>query len=110
MAEKKQTNPDSRDKTGRDTQGRFMKGVSGNPGGRPKLPLQFGEYAKQSPARLRALADDPDTPIKVKADIERWFAEMWYGRAAQQIDLDGKMDQSSEIKVAFEGKLDEWSK
>ena len=80
--------------------GQFAKGYSGNPKGRPPLPPELKEYAKQSPTRLRAIADDENTPVKVKADIEKWFAEMYYGKSTQQVTVDGGM----EIKpVVFTG-------
>lgn len=72
--------------------GQFAKGHSGNPKGRPALPPELKEYAKQAPDRLREIADREDTPIKVKADIEKWFAEMYYGKSAQQVTLDGGVD------------------
>lgn len=94
----------------RDALGRFVKGQSGNPGGRPKLPEEFKQYARQSPQRLRAIADDPDTPVKVKADIERWFVEMFYGKSPQQMTVDGNVQAQNAVKVKFEGELAEWSK
>ena len=87
--------PENRTQTGR-----FKKGVSGNPGGRPKRPLELDKYAKEAPERLRAIADDPNTPVKVKADIEKFFFEAVYGKAPQAIDLDGKM---SVAPVVFSG-------
>jgi len=90
--------------------GQFAKGHSGNPKGRPALPPEMKEYAKQSPARLRAIADDEDTPVKVKADIEKWFAEMYYGKSAQQVTLDGEVNNTGTTVVKFEGELGEWAK
>ena len=89
--------------------GQFQKGQSGNPGGRPKLPVTIKQYGKEAPERLRAIADDPATPVKVRADIEKWFAEMTYGKPSQQVDLDGKMEQVGSMSIKFEGKLEEWS-
>lgn len=106
MAEKK---PANRGKTGRDDKGRFTKGVSGNPKGRPSLPPEFSDYARDSAKRLRKLADDPSTPTKVKADIERWFAEMYFGKAPQALDVEGNVSQSGAMTITFEGKLEEWS-
>lgn len=97
--------PENRDKTGR-----FIKGHSGNPGGRPKKPVNLEEYAKNAPEKLRAIADDPDTPIKIKADIERFFYEAVYGRAPQAIALDGALETRGTQVIKFEGVLDEWSK
>lgn len=101
--------PADRKHTGRNAKGQWTKGVSGNPRGRPPLPENFGDLAKKSPQKLREIADDPRTPAKVRADIEKWFAEMWYGKALQQVDLEGKVESQSAVTVAFEGKLEEWS-
>ncbi len=93
----------------RDASGRFVKGNCANPRGRAKLPENFKDYAAQAPDKLRAIADDPDTPVKIKVDIERWFAEMWYGKAPQAVDLEGKVENTGTQTVKFEGVLEEWS-
>lgn len=90
--------------------GQFAKGHSGNPKGRPALPPELKEYAKQAPDRLREIADREDTPVKVKADIEKWFAEMYYGKSSQQVTLDGEVNSTGTMKVEFEGELSEWAK
>lgn len=77
----------------RDKAGRFVKGQSGNPNGRPKKPVELELYAKNAPQRLREIADDPATPIKIRADIEKFFFEAVYGKAAQAIDLEAKVEQ-----------------
>lgn len=89
--------------------GQFKKGQSGNPSGRPKLPVTIKEYGKEAPERLRKIADDPATPVKVRADIEKWFAEMTYGKPSQQVDIDGRMETQGVQTIKFEGKLEEWS-
>lgn len=104
MAKSKAESP-----AGRDKAGRFVKGQSGNPRGRAKLPDNFKDYAAQAPDRLRAIAEDPDTPVKIKADIERWFAEMWYGKAPQAVDLDGKVESTGTTVVEFKGEIAEWA-
>ena len=76
---------------------------------RPKKPPELELYAKEAPAKLRAIADDPNTPVKIKADIEKFFYESVYGKAPQAIDLDGKMENVGTQVVRFEGVLDEWS-
>lgn len=75
--------PQSRDKAGR-----FVKGVSGNPGGRPPRPKELQDYAKKAPKELKTIADDPETPLKVKAEIYRWFYEVVYGKPAQAVELE----------------------
>ena len=104
MAKSKGKEPEKRDKTGR-----FVKGQSGNPGGRPKKPPELETYAKDAPAKLRAIADDPATPVKIKADIEKFFFEAVYGKAAQAVDLEGKVENLGTQTIKFEGVLDEWS-
>ncbi len=109
MAEKE---PAKRGKTGdanRGADGRFVKGNNANPRGRAPLPPEFKSYAREAPARLRAICDDPGTPVKIKAEIERWFAEMWYGKSPQALDLEGKMESTGIQTVKFEGVLEEWS-
>jgi len=97
------------DNGNRDAKGRFGKGNNANPGGRPKKPPELELYAKQAPEKLRAIADDPDTPVKIKADIEKFFFEAVYGKAPQAIDLDGKMENTGTTVIEFKGALDEWS-
>jgi len=92
--------PQNRDGN-RDSNGRFVKGNNANPGGRPKLPDDLKRFGKEAPARLRAIADSPKTPVKVKADIEKWFAEMTYGKAVQQQIIDASVMQKP---VVFAGE------
>lgn len=97
--------PENRTETGR-----FKKGHSGNPGGRPKKPIALEQYAKDAPAKLRAIADDPDTPAKLRADIEKFFFEAVYGKAAQAVDLDGRLENTGTTVIRFEGEIAEWAK
>jgi len=109
VAETGEKEPQSSAKAGRKANGQFAKGTSGNPAGRQKVPEELKEYGRQAPARLRAIADDPDTPMKVKADIERWFAEMVYGKAVQQQIVDANVENNGNMTITFEGELAEWS-
>ena len=93
----------------RDSKGRFVKGQSGNPRGRAPLPPEFKSYAEQAPDELWEIANAEDTPAKVRTEILKWFAEMWYGKAPQALDLDGKVETGGTQVVKFEGVLEEWS-
>ena len=94
----------------RDSKGRFIKGESGNPGGRPKLPDEFKKYAEKAPKELWEIATDEDTNKTLRASILEWFSEMYYGKATQQVDIDADTKVSGIRPVKFEGVLDEWSK
>lgn len=87
----------------RNEKGQFVKGTSGNPLGRPGIPTKLKEYAKKAPDKLIAIVEQEDTPPRLKADILRWMAEMVYGKAPQQINMDGKMEMKP---VVFEGEDD----
>ena len=88
----------------------FKPGVSGNPNGRPKKPETLLKQGEKSIEALIQMANNEETPVKVRADIHRWLAEMSYGKAQQSVDMDADVKSSSEIKVEFEGVLNEWSK
>lgn len=103
--------PQKRAKNGdRDAKGRFVKGNNANPSGRPKKPPELDLYAKEAPAKLRAIADDPNTPVKIRADIEKFFFEAVYGKAPQAVDIEGKVENTGTTVVEFKGALEEWSK
>ena len=107
MATKKEK-PEVNEPANRDKQGRFVKGQSGNPNGRPSLPQELKDYAREAPQRLRDIADSTDN-LKLKAEIERWFAEMFYGKAGQRVEVEGNMNTTGTTEIKFEGVLGEWS-
>ena len=93
----------------RDSKGRFIKGESGNPGGRPKISEDFKNYAEKSPAELWKIVQDEETSKVLKANILMWFSEMYYGKARQQMDVDAQQTLTGTTAVKFEGVLDEWA-
>lgn len=93
----------------RNSKGQFVKGESGNPAGRHKLPENFKNYANQSPEKLWAIAEDENTPLQHRASIYQWFMEMFYGKPKQQVDLDAEQRLTGTMDVQFEGVLDEWA-
>jgi hypothetical protein len=72
----------------RTTNGRFQKGESGNPGGRPKLPAEMREmFQAKAPEAFEVLrkhlhASDPRVSVSAATQI----LDRAYGRPAQTID------------------------
>ena len=72
-------------------------------------PGKSGNLGNQGMGDLHEMSDDETVPVKVRADINRWMVEMVYGKAAQAVDVDGKMENVGTTTMKFEGALDEWS-
>lgn len=89
--------------------GRFKKGQSGNPGGRPKKLKIIETYAKKAPEKLYAIANDPETPKKLQKEIWQFFYEAQYGKAKQAVDVDGNIENTGTTVVKFEGELEKWA-
>ena len=102
--------PQKRSNNGRDSKGRFTAGNNANPGGRPKLPKELKEFGEESVEKLKEIVADPKCSLKLKADIHKWAAEMVYGKAKQQVDLEGEVKNTGTTTVQFEGILEDWSK
>lgn len=98
------------ERANRDESGRFTKGQSGNPNGRPKKPEVIEKYAKEAPGKLRAIAEDPKTPVKIQTDIWKFFYEAHFGKAKQAVDVDGSIESNGVSVIKFEGELEEWAK
>ena len=86
------------------TSGAAGKGPAG------ALPEKIWEYAQAAPERLRQISDDPETPAKLRADIERWFYETVFGKSSQARSQEGAQESGGSLKVEFEGDLAQWAK
>src|SRR5262245_23303606 len=75
---------------------KFQKGVSGNPGGRPKLPTEMKEMFKaKAPEAFEVLcrhlnAKDPKVAVAAATQI----LDRAYGRPVQQVDANINEDSS----------------
>ena len=70
-----------------------------------ELVSELRRYGAESAQRLREIADDPETPLKLRAEIERFFFDAVYGRKA----ADGEEKPTRPAVIRFEGELKEWS-
>ncbi len=98
--------PENRTKTGQ-----FKKGVSGNPGGRPKMDNKVEKILRAaSEDAAHALVDmleaaNPQYRIKAAEAI----LDRLYGKPAQSTYVDGDITASGVTVVEFKGELAEWS-
>jgi hypothetical protein len=93
----------------RDQHGRFLPGVSGNPGGRAILSEELKEYGKWATGKMWDIAQNEATSVKLKFEIFKWFAEMAYGKPRQSQDIDANINSRVD-RIVFEGVLEEWSR
>ena len=81
--------------TARKSSGRpFQKGVSGNPGGRPKRTkaqtdalAAIRSLAPEAVKKMKQLMDDPDTPQSVIVKICETILDRTYGKAEASIRI-----------------------
>lgn len=84
-------NPGNRSKTGK-----FNKGVSGNPNGRPKTPQEFKDIVRANTVKaintLITIMDDPDAKDADRIKASELIIDRAYGKAAQPIVGDNEHD------------------
>ena len=103
----------NREKTEKKSRGNgkpFAKGKSGNPSGRPKVPQEFKDLAKEkSLDALNKIIEIMENPESDKKDVLRaseMIIDRAWGKATQQIEADVK----GEIAITIEGEVKEWAK
>ena len=126
--------PQSRQGAGRqrDSSGRFVKGVSGNPGGTKHLSPEMKKFAQDKSLkgmkRLDKMLDNPDTQDKDVIAVVRLFLEYGYGRPAaeydrEKLDIDKRMAEAriaqikketdggpQQVEVLISNQAKEWGK
>ena len=93
----------------RGSDGRFVKGVSGNPGGRPRKSdrlLEMGYYAEE---KMFEMMQNPKTPRGQRIDLYKYVHDKAFGKATQAVDVEGKGGINVSTSIKIEGALDEWS-
>jgi hypothetical protein len=100
--------PENKNKTGRNNKGQFNKGVSGNPGGRPKKPADLEKYGIEAFKRVADMAKNSENE-KIRFDANKWLCEMAFGKPTQATEIEGSLETGPTI-IEFTGALDEWSK
>lgn len=93
----------------------FVKGVSGNPGGRAKMTLKDGrsltdlarEHTVEAVKTLASIMMDRDAPHAARAAASTTLLDRGWGRPAQAITLSGDPENPLAVTVDMSGLTDE---
>ena len=96
--------PPQNSTTGRDTKMKFQKGVSGNPGGRPKVVGHVQElartYTTEAIEALVGVMRDLAAPPAARVTASTAILDRGYGRPAQTIDANLQRKNIDELTDA----------
>jgi hypothetical protein len=95
--------------TQRTPQGKFVKGQSGNPGGRPKLLSEVQELARAHTAEnlegLMEIARNPKSPAQARVAARVAVLDRAWGKPGQSIDMNmNPKDELDEMLETLNGK------
>jgi hypothetical protein len=95
--------------TKRTSQGKFVKGQSGNPGGRPKLLSEVQELARAHTAEniegLMEIARNPKSPAQARVAARVAVMDRAWGKPGQSIDMNmNPKDELDEMLETLNGK------
>lgn len=79
-----------------DTQ--FKKGQSGNPGGRPKKPINTAEMGERAWKEACAMLEDDLRP-ELRFQVIKFITEFAYGKPAQQLDVQADVSADATIST-----------
>jgi hypothetical protein len=105
--ERRRHMPENRGKTGK-----FTKGTSGNPGGRPKIDPKVKKILESATVdAAQALVDmlssgNPQYIIRAAETI----LDRVYGKPAQSVAIDGEVKNNNKTVIEFKGDLEKWSR
>ena len=86
----------------RDASGKFVKGISGNPNGRTKVPDNVRDMLKAAcPEAAQKLIDTMrnSKDDRVAVDCAKVILDRSYGKAPQSIDIGNKDDKAFDVKI-----------
>ena len=99
--------PENKDKTGRNDKGQFQKGVSGNPGGRPKKPADLEKHGVAAFKRIADIAKDSANE-KIRFEANKWLCEMAFGKPTQSTEIEGSLDTGPTV-IELRGELKDYA-